>query len=228
MNDPKYKALSVASEEVDVDGLQLRGEIPSKPVEVVHGLGMELLFSTLASGTPARSTVNTVGGHLGVYAAGIKDLSTAKAYSTAVPLGNDGIYFRAVLELRVQPDKYLKSNNQTKGHFVFQPEFCRIMAIRFYARHVNDMTYGNVWLRLSWDPFLEFRGFSEHAAERVAENITLPATPISRGTSSAAAAAPATPPGPAPPPPGWDEESWAAVQETKVLKFYKGSWDEEE
>mgnify|MGYP006207079259 CR=1 FL=1 len=152
---------------------------------------MELLFSTLATGSPARSTVNTVGGHLGVYASGVKDLSTAKTYSTAVPLGNDGIYFRAVLEMRVMPDKYLKSNAQTKGHFVFQPEFCRIMAIRFYARHLNDMTSGNVWLRISWDPFLEFRGFSEHAAERIAENITLPATPIPRGASSAAAAAPA-------------------------------------
>ena len=74
-----------------------------------------------------------------MYASGVKDLPTAKSYSTAVPLGNDGIYFRAVLELRVTSDKYLKSNAQTKGHFVFQPDFCRIMAIRFYARH---LTYG--------------------------------------------------------------------------------------
>ena len=86
--------------------------------------------------------MNTVNGHFGIYASGVKDLSTAKGYSNAVPLGNDGIYFRAVLELRVKPDKYVKSNSQTKGHFVFQPEDCRIMAIRFYACHLNDILSG--------------------------------------------------------------------------------------
>jgi len=122
-----------------------------------HGTKMEHLYSILSSGMSASADVGE--GHWfapkapGVYCAIDAHVATALGYCVATPVARDGIWWRCLLELRVN----CWSNIPVKraGQRVFPPDAVEIAAIWLSPLATSELQDGGHSVRERWEPLLE-------------------------------------------------------------------------
>ena len=81
---------------------------------------------------------------------------TPLSYAVAVPLGNEGLFYQFVLELRVPLDK-VKHNAAMYSDHVLESKSTRIVALRVFVTEFNEWRAGDgFYVRPHWDIHLEY------------------------------------------------------------------------
>ena len=122
----------------------------------LHGTYAERVFGILQEGGMRPSTENIRRNITGVYARSPDDWLTPLSYAIGTPLGNDGIYYSFMLELRAHTDHVKQCGAKLGKDKVLNPKKTRVMALRVYVKKARYLAVGDgSVIRQAWDPFLE-------------------------------------------------------------------------
>ena len=122
-----------------------------------HGVLSERLNGIMAEGGMRPSKVNTTKKRVGVYACDASDnWMTPLSYAVAIPLGNEGLFYQFIFELRVPLDK-VKHNAAIHSDHVLESTSIRIVALRVSVTEFNEWRAGDgFYVRPHWDIHLEY------------------------------------------------------------------------
>ena len=122
-----------------------------------HGLLPERLNGIMAEGGMRPSKTNITKKRVGVYACDASEnWMTPLSYTVAIPLGNDGLFYQFVFELRIPLDKVTHNSAMYTDH-VLESKSTRIVALRVFVTEFNEWRAGDgFYARPHWDVHLEY------------------------------------------------------------------------
>ena len=103
----------------------------------LHGVIPERLLGILSEGEMRPSLLNIKAGICGVYATKKEAWQIPLSYAYAVPLGNNGVYYQFVLELRTITSTVIH-NKYMKTDYVLDSAQTRVNAVRVYVKHSKN------------------------------------------------------------------------------------------
>jgi hypothetical protein len=122
-----------------------------------HGVAPERLYGIMAEGGMRPSKVNITKKMVGVYACDASEnWQTPLTYAIAIPLGNEGLFYQFVLELRAPLDK-VKHNSKMYSDHVLDSTATRLVALRVFVTEFTEWRAGDgFFVRPHWDVHLEY------------------------------------------------------------------------